>query len=159
MKLLTNGDKYLLKNHVVQWQSFALTGSVTEASSEVLRALPRSTALSRVRDNICQNTQRHVTKYINPLTQELNSSAQRCLMSFLLGILLLEPYISLIYAWKNNKCNNYLFSLLYHATRHNTPIHNILSTAPQLSISQNALETLPEDGNVMPKHVADTIRN
>ena len=25
-----------------------------------------------------------------------------------------------------------------------------LSTAPQLSISQKALETLPEDGNVMP---------
>jgi 23S rRNA U2552 (ribose-2'-O)-methylase RlmE/FtsJ len=38
-------------------------------------------------------------------------------------------------------------------TRHNTPIHNILSTALQLSISQKALGTLPEDGNVMPKHV------
>jgi hypothetical protein len=35
----------------------------------------------------------------------------------------------------------------------NMPIHNILSTAPQLSISQNALGTLPGDGNVMPKHV------
>jgi hypothetical protein len=31
--------------------------------------------------------------------------------------------------------------------------HNILSTAPQLSIFQKALGTLPEDGNVMPKHV------
>jgi hypothetical protein len=41
----------------------------------------------------------------------------------------------------------------------NTPIHNILSTAPQLSIHQKALGTLPEDGNVMPKHVGDTIRN
>jgi hypothetical protein len=41
----------------------------------------------------------------------------------------------------------------HHVTRHNTPFHNILSTAPQLSISQKALETLPEDGNVMPKHV------
>ena len=39
-----------------------------------------------------------------------------------------------------------------HVTRHNTPIHNILSTASQLSISQKALETLLEDGNVMPKH-------
>ena len=29
---------------------------------------------------------------------------------------------------------------------HNMPIHNILSTASQLSISQKALETLPEDG-------------
>jgi hypothetical protein len=33
-------------------------------------------------------------------------------MRFLLGILLLEPCISLIYAWKTNKCNNYSFSLL-----------------------------------------------
>jgi hypothetical protein len=44
-------------------------------------------------------------------------------------------------------------------TRHNTSIHNILSTAPQLSISQKALGTLPADGNVMPKHVGATIRN
>jgi hypothetical protein len=42
---------------------------------------------------------------------------------------------------------------------HSTPIHNILSTAPQLSISQKALRTLPEDGNVMPKHVGATIHN
>jgi hypothetical protein len=47
----------------------------------------------------------------------------------------------------------------HHFTRHNTPIHNILSTAPQLSISQKALGTLPEDGNVMPKHVGATIHN
>ena len=40
-----------------------------------------------------------------------------------------------------------------------TPIHNIISTAPQLSISQEALETLPEDGDVMPKHVEATIHN
>jgi hypothetical protein len=38
-------------------------------------------------------------------------------------------------------------------------IHNILSTAPQLSISQKALGTLPEDGNVMPKHVGATTHN
>jgi hypothetical protein len=31
---------------------------------------------------------------------------------FLLGILLLEPCISLIYAWKTNKYSNYSFSLL-----------------------------------------------
>jgi hypothetical protein len=42
---------------------------------------------------------------------------------------------------------------------HNMPIHNILSTRPKLSISQNALGTLPEDGNVMPKHVEATIYN
>jgi hypothetical protein len=43
--------------------------------------------------------------------------------------------------------------------KHNTPIHNILSTAPQLSISQKALGTLPEDGNVMPKYVGAAINN
>jgi hypothetical protein len=47
----------------------------------------------------------------------------------------------------------------HHDTRHNTPIHNILSTVSQLSVSQKALEMLPEDGNVMPKHVGATIRN
>jgi hypothetical protein len=47
----------------------------------------------------------------------------------------------------------------HHVTRNNTPIHNILSTAVQLSISQKALGTLPEDGNVMPKHVGATIHN
>jgi hypothetical protein len=49
--------------------------------------------------------------------------------------------------------------LTYHVTRHNTPIHNILWTAPQLSISQKALGMLPEDGNVMQKHVGATIHN
>jgi hypothetical protein len=39
------------------------------------------------------------------------------------------------------------------------PIHNIPSAAPQLSISQKALGTLPDDGNVMPKHVGATIHN
>jgi hypothetical protein len=47
----------------------------------------------------------------------------------------------------------------HHVTRHNMPIHNILSTAPQLGISQKALRTLPEDGNVMSKHVGATIHN
>jgi hypothetical protein len=46
-----------------------------------------------------------------------------------------------------------------HVTKHNTPIHNILSTAPQLNSSQKALGTLPEDGNVMPKQVGATIYN
>jgi hypothetical protein len=58
---------------------------------------------------------------------------------------------------------NYVWCLMawcvHHATKHNTPIHNILSTAPQLSISKKALGTLPEDGNVMPKHVGTTIHN
>jgi hypothetical protein len=47
----------------------------------------------------------------------------------------------------------------HHVTTHNTPIHNILSTAPQLSISQKALETLLEDGNVMPKRVGATMHD
>ena len=47
----------------------------------------------------------------------------------------------------------------HHVTRHNTPVHNILSTASQLSISQKALGTLPEDGNVMSKHAEATIHN
>ena len=47
----------------------------------------------------------------------------------------------------------------HRVTRHNTPIQNILSTASQLSISQKALETLPVDGNVMPKHAEPTIHN
>ena len=46
----------------------------------------------------------------------------------------------------------------HNVTRHNTSIHNILSTA-QLSISQKARGTLPEDGSVMPKHVGATIHN
>jgi hypothetical protein len=63
---------------------------------------------------------------------------------------------------------HFLFNLLrirastrgaHHVTRHNTPIHNILSTAPQLNISQKALGTLPEDVIVMPKHVGATIHN
>jgi hypothetical protein len=43
----------------------------------------------------------------------------------------------------------------HHATRYNTPIHNILPAVPQLK----ALGTLPEDDNVMPKHVGTTIHN
>jgi hypothetical protein len=43
----------------------------------------------------------------------------------------------------------------HHITRNN----NILATAPQLSISQKALGTFPEDGNVMSKHVEATIHN
>jgi hypothetical protein len=39
------------------------------------------------------------------------------------------------------------------------PIYNILSTASQLSVSQKALGTFREDGNVMPKYVRATIHN
>jgi hypothetical protein len=47
----------------------------------------------------------------------------------------------------------------HHITRHNTLMHNILSTDLQLSISQKELGTLPEDGNIMPKHLGATIHN
>jgi hypothetical protein len=47
----------------------------------------------------------------------------------------------------------------HHTTGHNTLIHNILSTAPQLNISEKALGALSEDDNVMPKHVGATIHN
>jgi hypothetical protein len=47
----------------------------------------------------------------------------------------------------------------HHVTKNNMSINNILSTAPQLSISQKSLGTLPEEGNVMPKHVGATIHN
>jgi hypothetical protein len=43
-----------------------------------------------------------------------------------------------------------------HVTRHYTPAHNILSTAPQLSISQKTLGTLPVVGNVMTKQIGAT---
>jgi hypothetical protein len=36
---------------------------------------------------------------------------------------------------------------------------NIISTAPQICVSQKAIGTLPEDGNLMPKHAGDTIHN
>jgi hypothetical protein len=54
---------------------------------------------------------------------------------------------------------HYIAMRKHHVTRHNTSIHNILSNASQLSISQKALGTLPEDGSVMPKHVGATIYN
>jgi hypothetical protein len=50
-------------------------------------------------------------------------------------------------------------AVAHHVTRHNTPIHSILWTALQLSISQNALGTLPGNGTVMPKRVGATIHN
>jgi hypothetical protein len=63
----------------------------------------------------------------------------------------------------NFKSYQYIYTsdvvLRHHVTRHNKPIHNILSTAPQLSITQKALGTLPEYDNVMPKYVGATIHN
>ena len=60
-------------------------------------------------------------------------------------------------SYKNQPVNAEIAT--HNVTKHNTPIHNILSTVSQLSISQKALGTLPEDGNVMPKHAEATIHN
>jgi hypothetical protein len=49
---------------------------------------------------------------VNPWTLESNPSTARCVTRYLPGILLLEPSISLIYAWKTNKYTNYSLSLL-----------------------------------------------
>jgi hypothetical protein len=87
---------------------------------------------------------------INPLTPELNPSAQCYLTRFFTGDFASWTVHFVNICVKNNE---------HHVTRHNTPIHNILSTASQFSISQKALETLPEDGNVMPKHVGAIIHN
>jgi hypothetical protein len=78
-------------------------------------------------------------------------------MTFQLQNLIVLPYTYSKYTYFQNL---YFITKLcivmwcvHHITRHNTPIYSILSTAPQLSISQKVLGTLPEDGNVMPKHV------
>jgi hypothetical protein len=47
----------------------------------------------------------------------------------------------------------------HHVSRHNTPIHNFLSNAPQLNVSQKALGTLLQDGILMPKFLVATIHN
>jgi hypothetical protein len=94
--------------------------------------------------------------HINHLTPELNLSAQRCLTRFFTGDFASWTVHFVHIRVKTNKYTNYSFSCVvssgvvstHHATRHNTSIHNILATAPQLSISQKALGTLPEDGNV-----------
>src|SRR5215469_8208481 len=53
--------------------------------------------------------------YLKPLTLKDGIKSLRSMLPdeiFVLGILLLEPCISLIYAWKTNKYTNYSFSLL-----------------------------------------------
>jgi hypothetical protein len=42
-----------------------------------------------------------------------------------------------------HKSFHVLLLTTHHVTKHNTPIHNILSTVPQLCVSQKALRTLP----------------
>jgi hypothetical protein len=71
----------------------------TQHHNFIEHALSQSRGILRVYTNT--NTQSRVEQFEMPLgllTLELNPSAQRCLMRFLQGILLLEPCISLIYA-------------------------------------------------------------
>src|SRR5215469_10960445 len=86
--------------------------------------------------NICmKNQQIHqlFIQFINYVWKLLHVSALHC---HLQGAFLVP----------SEKCS------AHHVTRHNTPIHNILSTAPQLRIFQKALGTLPEDGVVLTAH-------
>jgi hypothetical protein len=89
-----------------------------EGSSETSTYFHQSTRRSVQTDNqIHTHPNRlgsgvQIELFINPLPPELNPSSQRYLTRFLMGILVLEPCISLIYAWKTNKFNNYSFSLL-----------------------------------------------
>jgi hypothetical protein len=97
------------------------------------------------------------------------------------GDLLLEPCISLIYAWKTNNGNNHSFSLLimygssymlryYIASLRKRSsafwemlnwgaFDRILWMGVLCLVSQKALGTLPEEGNVMPKPVGATVHN
>jgi hypothetical protein len=52
-----------------------------------------------------------IAHLFNPLTPEINPSAQRCLTRFLLGILLLEPCISLTYMRENEKNATIIYSV------------------------------------------------
>jgi hypothetical protein len=120
------------------------------------------------------------------VTQNGNVRTTSCLMCYRyascmiqLMNLLIKPCISLIYAWKTNKCTNYSFDLLIITLPSSGSVPSAfwerlnwgtvdrilwmgvlcLVTTPQLRISQKALGTLPEGGNVMPKHVGATILN
>src|SRR5215472_9965748 len=101
-----------------------------------------------------KNQQIHqlLIQFINYVWQHLHVSALHC---HLQGAFLVPSERCSIEEQSIEYCG-------WACSRHNTPIHNILSTAPQLSIFQKALGTLPEDGkdgNVMPKHVGATIHN
>jgi hypothetical protein len=70
------------------------------------------------------------------------------------------PLLFHIYvAWTTHLILNFITRTAHHVARFNTNIHNILSVAPQLTISQKALVKLPEDGNVMLNHVGTTVHN
>src|SRR5215469_12329563 len=66
---------------------------------------------------------------------------------YLLHVSALHCHLQGVFLVPSERCSIEEQSIEYCG--HNTPFHNILSIAPQLSISQKALGTLPEDGNVL----------
>jgi hypothetical protein len=90
-----------------QFSVWQMTGK--DSSEACATACQKCTAYSVFPSGM---TSRSKIAQFNPLTPELSPSVQRCLKGFLLGILFLEPCISLIYVWKANKYTNYSFSLL-----------------------------------------------
>jgi hypothetical protein len=71
-----------------------------------------------------KSTQHTAAKqFLNPLAPELNPSAQRCLTRFFTGDFASLTCISLMYAWKTNKCNNYWYGRPGHATDDNIIWH------------------------------------
>src|SRR5215467_16143391 len=95
-------------------------------------------------------------KFINYVWWLLHDSALHC---HLQGAFLVPFERCSIEEQSIEYCGCGVFCLVTWCAPCTTPIHNILSTAPQLSISQKALGMLPEDGNVMPKHLGATIHN
>jgi hypothetical protein len=107
-------------------------------------------------------------KIINPLTPELNPSAQRCLTRYFYWRFCFLNVHFVNICMKTNKYINYSFSLLITYGSSYIFWHYIailrersycLLRDAQLRISPKAVGTLPEDGNLMPKHVEATIRN
>jgi hypothetical protein len=109
-----------------------------------------------MRENMRENQQTHqlFNKFINYVWYLLHVSALHCHPQ---GAFLEPSERCSIEKQSIKYCGSQIAT--HHVTKHNPPIHIILSTASQLSISQKARGTLPEDGNVIPKHVEATIHN
>jgi hypothetical protein len=145
-----------------------MSGTASKVAGIYLRPTTITKSTQYVRYKVLSAVLLESAHIINTFTSELNPSAQRCRTRFFAGYFTPWTVHFVSICVKNKKRNNYSFSLLIiygssymfrHYIARFTPIHNIILTAPQLSISQKALGTLPEDGNVTPKHVGATIHN
>jgi hypothetical protein len=143
-QLCASSFTWCISNTVLIWNSFKCVQYVWY-NTQLLKCatIPAVSRLQPCKVPWGHTNTARLTEGTTSITKtELNPSAQRCLMRFFTGgICFLNRAFRCLVTW------------------HNTPIHNILWTAPQLSISQKALGTLPEDGNVMPKHVEATKHN